>query len=476
MEASERLVGSPVFKTGGGSKGPRRVRFPSASAKFGPGLCFHAVMAERHIRRERRRLTATVTDLEVRRQRALLVGVHGRDPQDAQVSIEELARLTDTAGSDAVDRILQQRPAPDPATYLGKGKAAELAAWSQQLDIDVVVFDGELTPVQQRNLQEIFGCDIVDRVGLILDIFAQHASSREGMAQVELALLRYRLPRLRGRGIEMSRLAGGIGTRGPGETQLETDRRRVQRRISALERQIAGMRTIRAAQQKARRRSGLPTIALIGYTNSGKSSLLNRLTGAEVHVEDRLFSTLDATVRRLQLPSGRTTLLADTVGFVRDLPHELVEAFRSTLEEAVATDLLLHVVDAAAPQPDLQIAAVHSTLAEIGGRGRAELLVINKTDAAPAAVVKRLLALHPDAVATSALKSTGLAGLIAAVDQMLTPPTVDLDLLLPHDRSNLAAALHRIGAVLTESHEEAGIRITARIPAEETGPFLDYVA
>ena len=467
-------MGSPVFKTGGGSKGPRRVRFPSASAGFGLGLCDHAVMAERHIRRQRRRLTATVTDLEVRRQRALLVGIHRQDAEGAEVSIEELARLTDTAGSDTVDRVLQQRPALDPATYLGKGKAAELAAWSRQLDVDVVVVDGELSPVQQRNLQEIFKCDVVDRVGLILDIFAQHATSREGMAQVELALLRYRLPRLRGRGVEMSRLAGGIGTRGPGETQLETDRRRVQRRISALEREIAGMRTTRATQQKARRRSGLPTVALVGYTNSGKSSLLNHLTGAAVHVEDRLFSTVDATVRRLELPSRRIALLSDTVGFVRDLPHELVEAFRSTLEEAVATDLHLHVVDAAGPHPDLQIAAVHATLFEIGGDRRREILVINKIDVAPVPVVERLLALHPDAVATSATEGTGLPALVAAIDGALTPPTVDLELLLPYDRTDVAAALHRTGEVLAESHDEEGIRMKVRLPTDEAQPYLRF--
>jgi GTP-binding protein HflX len=475
LEASERLVGSPVFKTGGGSRGPRRVRFPSASAECSSKLCFYAVMTERHVRRERRRLTATVTDLGVRRQRALLVGVGNRDPEQAEASLDELARLADTAGSDAVDRVLQQRSAPDPATYLGKGKAAELAAWGAELDVDVVIVDGELSPVQQRSLQEIFSCDVVDRVGLILDIFAQHATSRAGMAQVELALLRYRLPRLRGRGIEMSRLAGGIGTRGPGETQLETDRRRVLKRISVLERQIAGMRTTRATQQKARRRSGLPTVALVGYTNSGKSSLLNRLTGAAVHVENRLFSTLDTTVRRLDMPSGRTALLSDTVGFVRDLPHELVEAFRSTLEEAVATDLLLHVVDAAAPEPDLQIAAVHTTLAEIGGNDRRELLVANKIDIAPTPVVERLLALHPDGVATSATEGGGLADLVAAIDAALAPPTVDMELFLPRDRSDLVAALHRIGEVLAENHEETGIRMKVRLPHADAGLYLEYM-
>ena len=251
----------------------------------------------------------------------------------------------------------------------------------------MVVVDGELTPVQQRNLQQIFGCDVVDRVAVILDIFAQHATSREGMAQVELALHRYRLPRLRGRGITMSQQAGGLGgaRRGPGETKLEVDRRKVQERISILEDQIDALRVDRATRRKARRRSGLPTAALVGYTNSGKSSLLNRLTGADVLVEDRLFSTLDATVRRLVLPSGRLLLLSDTVGFVRRLPHELVEAFRSTLEEAVETDLLVHIVDASAPDPDGQIEAVHTTLAQVGGAGHEEVLVVNKIDCRPGA-------------------------------------------------------------------------------------------
>ncbi|MFH1330073.1 MAG: GTPase HflX [Actinomycetota bacterium] len=433
-------------------------------------------MGDHRTSRNRRRLTATVTDLAVRRQRALLVSLatDGRTAADAEMSLAELARLADTAGSDPVDRVLQVRHRPDPATYIGKGKAAELAILGRQLDVDVVMVDGELTPVQQRNLQGIFGCDVVDRVAVILDIFAQHASSREGMAQVELALLRHRLPRLRGRGMELSQQAGRIGTRGPGETQLESDRRRVQRRISILEDQIEELRTTRATQRKARRRSGLPTAALVGYTNSGKSSLLNRLTGAGVLVEDRLFSTLDATVRRLTLPSGRLLLLSDTVGFVRRLPHELVEAFRSTLEEAVGTDLLVHIVDAAAPDPDGQIEAVHTTLAEVGGAGHEEVLVINKVDTAPAPVVGRLLALNPGAVAVSATTGEGIDGLLAALDERIARGSLDLDLLIPHGRGDLVAALHRVAEVLAQAHEEQGVRIAVRLPASEAAPFLAY--
>jgi GTP-binding protein HflX len=438
---------------------------------------FHLLVTDRHVSRDRRRLTATVTDLEVRRQRALLASLTlDRGGEQTEASLDELALLTDTAGSDAVGRERQQRPAPDPATYFGKGKLQELVAEANRLDVDVVVVDGELTPVQQRNLQKAFSCDVVDRVALILDIFALHATSREGMAQVELAMHRYRLPRLRGRGVEMSRLGGGIGTRGPGETQLETDRRRVLRRISQLERDIAKMSTTRDTKRKARRRSGLPTAAFVGYTNAGKSSLLNRLTGADVLVEDRLFSTLDATTRRLELPSGRTALVSDTVGFVRDLPHELVEAFRSTLEEAVDTDVLLHVVDASGPDPQAHIDAVRTTLEGIGTRRAPELLVLNKSDAASPTALRRLSARHPDGVVVSALTGDGLPDLEMALDALLQPTTADLEMLIPYGRGDLVAALHRVGEVLAEVHETEGVRVKARVPVTEAAAFAAFRA
>lgn len=448
---------------------------PGARPRF-PHICFHDDVTDPRIRRSRRRLTATVTDLEVRRQRALLVALaHGRrSPEDAEAGLEELALLTETAGSDPIDEAIQRRDQPDPATYIGKGKAKELAAMSKALDIDLVVVDGSLTPVQQRNLQRAFGCDVVDRTALILDIFAQHAHSREGMAQVELALLRYRLPRLRGRGIELSRLGGGIGTRGPGETQLETDRRRVQGRISTLERQLVAMKTSRTTRRKARRRSGMPTIALVGYTNAGKSSLLNRLTNANVLVEDQLFSTLDATTRRVELPSGRMALLSDTVGFVRDLPHELVEAFRSTLEEAVETDLLLHVVDAAATQPEAQIDAVRSTLGDIGAAQLPEVIALNKADVALPGALRRLSGRHRDAVTVSATTGHGISELLASVDDHLTPVTVDMELLVPYSRGDLLAELHRIGEVLAEAHNDAGTRVKVRLPAADAAAFDAY--
>ncbi len=433
-------------------------------------------MSSRHVGRDRQRLTATVTDIDVERQKALLVAVV--DDQAAAADIEdslaEMERLVDTAGSDVVEVATQRRPHPDPATYLGKGKAKELAGLGKALDIDLLVVDGELSPVQQRNLQQIFNVDVVDRVALILDIFALHATSRAGMAQVELAMSRYRLPRLRGKGIEMSRLKKGIGARGPGETQLETDRRRILRRISQLEQELEDLSTVRDTQRKARKRSEAPSAAIVGYTNAGKSSLLNALTGSDVLVEDRLFSTLDATVRRVELPSGREALLSDTVGFVRDLPHQLVESFRSTLEEAVDTDLLLHVVDASADQPERQINAVRQTLEAINAHQIPEKLVLNKADAISAAALTRLTNLHPDAVVVSAVAGTGLEALMAFVDEALTPETEDLELLIPFDRGDLVAQLHEMAEILSETHEEAGTHLKARVPTRYVAGLAEF--
>ncbi|MCJ7726730.1 MAG: GTPase HflX [Acidimicrobiia bacterium] len=429
-------------------------------------------MTDAHLQRGRRRLTATVTDLDVARQRAMLVALSfgSRTTAEVEAGLDELALLTETAGSEPVERSMQQRD-PDPATYFGKGKTAELASLAKALDIDVVVVDGSLSPVQQRNLQQAFGCDVVDRTALILDIFAQHAHSREGMAQVELALLRYRLPRLRGKGTVLSRLGGGIGTRGPGETQLETDRRKVTGRISTLERQMKDMQTGRDTRRKARRRSGLPTVALVGYTNAGKSSLLNRLTDAGVLVENQLFSTLDATTRRLGLPGGRTALISDTVGFVRDLPHELVEAFRTTLEEAVDTDLLVHVVDASNPHAEAQIAAVRATLADIGAAEVPEVIVFNKSDLASDSGIARLTGRHSDGLIVSASTGAGMPALLETLEDRLAPATVELDVLIPYGRGDLVAEAHRIGEVVTETHETTGTRLTVRIPSSEAGAF-----
>jgi len=433
-------------------------------------------MSSRHVGRDRQRLTATVTDIDVERQKALLVAVFDDRAAAADIedSLAEMERLVDTAGSAVVEVATQRKPHPDPATYLGKGKAKELAGLGKALDIDLLVVDGELSPVQQRNLQQVFEVDVVDRVALILDIFALHATSRAGMAQVELAMSRYRLPRLRGKGIEMSRLKKGIGARGPGETQLETDRRRVLRRISQLEQELEDLSTVRDTQRKARKRSETPSAAIVGYTNAGKSSLLNALTGSDVLVEDRLFSTLDATVRRVELPSGREALLSDTVGFVRDLPHELVESFRSTLEEAVDTDLLLHVVDASADQPERQITAVRETLEAINAHQIPEKLVLNKADAISAGVLTRLTNLHPEAVVVSAAEGTGLEALMAYVDEALTPETEDLELLIPFDRGDLVAQLHEMAEILSETHEEAGTHLKARVPTRYVAGLAEF--
>jgi GTP-binding protein HflX len=427
--------------------------------------------------RGRTRLTATVTDLEVVEQRAFLVAVaqsKGAMPE-ARTSLNELALLTDTAGSNPVDEELVRRERFDPATLIGRGKVEELVAMTKALDIDVVIFDNELSPAQQRNLAKMFQCDVVDRVALILDIFAQHATSKEGMLQVELAQLRYQLPRLRGRGVEMSRLGGGIGTRGPGETQLETDRRRILERISKLERELKHVARSHDTRTKARRKSRLPVVSIVGYTNAGKSTMFNLLTDAGVLVEDRLFATLDSTIRRVDLPGGTPILISDTVGFVRNLPHQLVEAFRSTLEEVNQADLLLHIVDASDPDPDRQIAAVHSVLREIGADEIPEQLVFNKTDVADPVAVRRLLELHPEAAATSAVTGAGTDGLGRAITERLAESSDDIEMVIPYDRGDLVALAHDIGRVAETEHTGAGTRISASVPSTELHRFAEYI-
>ena len=428
--------------------------------------------------RQRRRLTATEVDLGVVRQRALLIGTGAgtNTVDEGEASLSELALLTDTAGADPVESVLQRRDAPDPATYIGSGKAQELRGLADALDADVVVFDDELTPAQQRNLEKLFGRDVVDRVALILDIFAQHATSQEGMVQVELAQLRYRLPRLRGKGHELSQQAGGIGTRrGPGETQLEVDRRRIQRRVTKLESELERLARTRATQRKARRRRELVTVALVGYTNAGKSTLLNRLTSAGVLVEDQLFSTLDPTTRKLRLPGGETVLLTDTVGFVRKLPHQLVEAFRSTLEDVVDADLLVHVVDGASPTAEQQIDAVRDVLREIGAADLPELLVVNKLDVAGPDAVDDLLGGDPGAVAVSAATGEGIDKLREVLANRLRALDQIIELSVPYERGDVMAALHRAGEVLVEVHGDRETRVRARIPDAGVSRFAEFV-
>ncbi len=410
------------------------------------------------------------------REKIVLVGV--QLPADTEASVEssldELALLVDTAGADVVARTTQRRESPDPATYVGKGKVDELRDISLEVDSDTVVFDDELTPAQQFNLEKILGRTAIDRTAVILDIFAQNAHSQEGKAQVELAQLRYRLPRLRGRGANLSQQGGGLlGNRGPGETQLEVDRRRLVRRIHKLEAELRQIARHRANQRKARKRSQTPTVAVVGYTNAGKSTLLNRLTDAGVLVEDRLFATLDATTRRLVLPGGRSVLVTDTVGFVQKLPHQLVEAFKSTLEVVTEADLLVHVVDASADDPDAQIAAVRSVLVEIGAGDVPELVVWNKADRTPEA--ERRAASNPGSVAVSALSGKGIDRLVLTLGDRLQRATTTVDLLVPFDRGDVLARVHREGDVVEERATEGGMAVRARLDEAGLAHLTPYL-
>jgi len=434
-------------------------------------------VTQEHQSRRRRRLTATVTDLDVAIQRAFLVGVTlpGMTRHEEERSLDELSLLTDTAGSDPVDRELVKRERIDPATYIGSGKAEELASLTTALDIDVVVFDHPLSPAQQRNLQAVFHCDVVDREALILDIFAQHASSKVGSLQVELALLRYNLPRLRGQGRSLSQQGAGIGTRGPGETKLETDRRRILQRISKLERELKEAARHRNTQRKQRKRTEIPQVAIVGYTNAGKSTLLNALTDADALVEDRLFATLDPTVRRLNLTDNREVLLSDTVGFVRRLPHGLVESFQSTLAEATEADLLLHLVDGSSDEPGGQIAAVREVIQEIGADEIPELLVINKADTLTETQRLRVENLYPDAVLISALADSSFDKLLGAVGEALTVNRITLSLTVPYERGDVVAAAHRVGEVIEEKHDDLGTILDVRVPSRTLDQFKEFI-
>lgn len=419
------------------------------------------------------------------REKIVLVGVSipPEDVADTEASLDELALLVDTAGADEVGRVLQRRQKPDPPTYIGKGKAEELREVAVAADCDTVVFDNELTPAQQFNLEKLLGRTAIDRTAVILDIFAQNAHSQEGKAQVELAQLRYRLPRLRGRGRALSQQAGGlsaaggarIGTRGPGETQLEVDRRRLERRIHKLESELRDISRHRQTQRKGQREGGVPRIAIVGYTNAGKSTLLNRLTEAGVLVEDRLFATLDATTRRLELGGGERVLLSDTVGFIRKLPHQLVEAFASTLSVVVEANLLVHVVDAGANDPAGDIRAVHDVLAEIGAGDVPEVLAFNKADVLADGQADGLAATWPGAVALSAQTGQGVDALLAALRDKLRADTPLVDVLIPYERGDLLAAAHRAGEIVAERPGEGGMHLRGRFDDATVGRLQDYV-
>jgi GTP-binding protein HflX len=423
-------------------------------------------------------LGSTLIDRSIR-ERIVLVGVTlpGSDDEQTEASLEELALLVDTAGADVVDRLVQRRDAPDHTWYIGKGKAEELRQLCLAVDADTVVFDAELSPAQQFNLEKLLGRTAIDRTAVILDIFAQNAHTLEGKAQVELALLRYRLPRLRrGATAKLSQQRGGVGARfGGGETKLEVDRRRIKRRIQKLEADLTELGATRELQRKSRTRSGLASVTIVGYTNAGKSTLLNHLTDAGVLVEDRLFATLDPTTRRLSLPGGEPVLLTDTVGFVRRLPHGLVEAFKGTLEVASQADYLVHVVDSSAADPDGQIAAVRTVLTEIDADAVPELLVFNKADLAPGRA-KELVDDHPGSVAVSAVSGEGIDDFLRVLGDRLRALTAIVELVVPYDRGDVLAAIHREGEVVSTAEEADVLRVRARLSDASAGRLAEFVA
>jgi GTP-binding protein HflX len=422
-------------------------------------------------------LGATLIE-RTKRERIVIVGVTlpGHTDDDTEASLDELSLLIDTAGADEAARVVQRRDSPDHTWFIGKGKAEELRDVCLAVDADTVVFDNELSPAQQYNLEKLLGRTALDRTAVILDIFAQNAHTLEGKAQVELALLRYRLPRLRrGASAKLSQQRGGVGSRfGSGETKLEVDRRRIMRRITKLEGDLRELQSTRTLQRKSRNRSGLAAVTIVGYTNAGKSTLLNRLTQAGVLVEDRLFATLDPTTRRLALPGGEPVLLTDTVGFVRRLPHGLVEAFKSTLEVASMADFLVHVVDSSAADPDGQIAAVREVLMEIDAIKVPELLVFNKADVAHE-VAADLVARHQGSVAISAQTGEGLDGLLTALADRLRAITAVVELLVPYDRGDVLAAIHREGEVVSTFHDTDGVRVRSRLSDASAGRLAEFV-
>ncbi|MDX8029607.1 GTPase HflX [Lentzea sp. BCCO 10_0856] len=431
-----------------------------------------------------------ITEVEYRQlrlERVVLVGVWTEGTAaDSDASMAELARLAETAGSEVLEGVVQRRDKPDAATYIGSGKVSELRDVVQSTGADTVICDGELSPGQLRQLEEKLKVKVIDRTALILDIFAQHARSKEGKAQVELAQLQYLMPRLRGWGETLSRQAGGragggnggVGLRGPGETKIETDRRRIRARIAKLRREIAAIGVIRETKRGRRTANEIPSIAIAGYTNAGKSSLLNALTGAGVLVEDALFATLDPTTRRAETPEGLAYTLTDTVGFVRHLPHQLVEAFRSTLEEVGQADLLVHVVDGSDAMPEKQVSAVREVISEINEKTGAamprELLVVNKIDAVGDLGLARLRHLFPDASFVSAHSGLGIEELRVRIAELMPRPEVVVEALVPYARGEVVARVHRDGEVLSEKHTESGTLLNARVRPDLAGVLEEF--
>jgi len=410
---------------------------------------------------------------ELQLEKVVLIGIWGENTlQDAENSLRELAALAETAGAEVLDGLLQRRYHPDPATFLGKGKAIELQEMVKAIGADTVIADTELAPSQRRALEDVVKVKVIDRTAIILEIFAQHAKSREGKAQVELAQLEYLLPRLRGWGESMSRQAGGraaggegIGSRGPGETKIELDRRRINIRMAKLRKQIAAMKPARVTKRANRKRTQIPSVAIAGYTNAGKSSLLNRLTSAGVLVENALFATLDPTVRQTKTPDGREYTLADTVGFVRNLPHQLVEAFRSTLEEISDSDLIVHVVDASHPDPGAQIETVRKVIAEVDAGGVAELIVFNKADLVDEGTVLALRGLEPNSIFVSSRTGEGIPELQKKISELLPHPNVFVRVLIPYNRGDLVSRMHLNSEIQIIEYREEGTFIEALVSA-----------
>ena len=469
----------------------RRAQALADDDGFVDGGTYDGDQLDREERSALRRVQGLSTELEditeveyrqLRLERVVLAAVWTQGSvEDAENSMRELAALAETAGSEVLEGVLQRRQNPDPGTYLGSGKALELREIVEAQGADTVVCDTELSPSQRRALEDVVKVKVIDRTALILDIFAQHAQSREGRAQVELAQLQYLLPRLRGWGESMSRQAGGqaaggqgMGSRGPGETKIELDRRRINTRIAKLKRDIAGMKTHRDTKRSSRRSNGTPSVAIAGYTNAGKSTLLNRLTHAGVLVDNQLFATLDTPVRRSETVDGREFTLADTVGFVRELPPQLVEAFRSTLEEVGEADLLLHVVDGSHPDPEGQISAVRSVLADVEATDVKEVIVINKADAADPEVIDRILLHEKHSLAVSGRTGRGIPELLELIAEELPKPDIDVEVLVPYARGDLVSRLHDEAEILSEDHVADGTRLRARVNpdlASELTPF-----
>jgi GTP-binding protein HflX len=434
-------------------------------------------LSERHALRRVKGFSTELRDIseaeyrQLQLERVVLVGVWTEGTiKDAENSLAELKALAETAGSEVLEGLIQRRDKPDPATYIGSGKVIELKQVVMTTGADTVVCDGELSPSQLRQLEDKLKVKVVDRTALILDIFAQHAKSKEGKAQVELAQIAYLLPRLRGWGDSLSRQVGGraaggagIGGRGPGETKIETDRRRIRDKMAKLRREIAEMKVSRDTKRQERRRFNIPSVAIAGYTNAGKSSLLNKLTNAGVLVENALFATLDPTVRKSETADGRVYTLSDTVGFVRHLPHQLIDAFKSTLEEVSESDLIVHVVDGSHPDPFEQIRAVRLVIDEIGGKDIPEIIAINKVDVADPAVILEILRKEPNSYAFSVRTGFGIEGLLHAIESSLPRPSIEINVVIPYDRGDLVHAIHESGEIFSEQYLPEGTSIHARV-------------